>query len=70
MFRPFFFSERTVAGILYLDTNMLEEVFVPILEEEGPDDRLFRKDVLPSHFHKEMTDFINSLVSRAANYSG
>jgi hypothetical protein len=49
---------------------MLEEVFVPILGEEDPDDILLQKDVLPSHFHKKIMDFINSLVSREANWQG
>jgi hypothetical protein len=31
---PFFFAERTVTGIVYLD--MLEELLVPILEEVCP----------------------------------
>jgi hypothetical protein len=31
-----------------------------ILEEEGPDDMLFQQDGVLPHFHKEVTDFLNS----------
>jgi hypothetical protein len=57
VFRPFFFAEHTVTGIVHL--NMMEEVLMPILEEEGPNDMLFQQDGAPSHFHKEVTDFLN-----------
>jgi hypothetical protein len=55
---PFLFSERTVAGVVYLGKSM-SEVFVPILEEEVLMTYCSKKDGVPSHFHKEMTDFIN-----------
>jgi hypothetical protein len=32
---------------------MLEDIFVPTLEEEGPDDILSKKCGVPSHFYKE-----------------
>jgi hypothetical protein len=38
---------------------MLEKVFVPVLEEEGPDDILSPKYRVPSHFHKEVVDLLN-----------
>jgi hypothetical protein len=39
----FFFSDRTVASVVYLGTRTSEEVFKPILKDESPDDILFQK---------------------------
>jgi hypothetical protein len=50
VFGPFFFAKHTVTGIMYLD--MLEEIFMPILEEKSSDDILFQQDRVPPHFHK------------------
>jgi hypothetical protein len=57
VFRHFFFAERTVTGIVYVD--MLEEFLVPILEEQSPDGLLFRQYGAHQHFHREVTDFLN-----------
>jgi hypothetical protein len=54
VFEPFFFSERAVTDMVYLD--MLEECIMPILEKEGPDNILFQQDGAPPHLHKEVTD--------------
>jgi hypothetical protein len=53
----FFFSERTVIGIVYL--LMLEGFLMPIYEEEGPDDMLFQQDRAPSRLQKEIKGHIN-----------
>jgi hypothetical protein len=42
---------------------MLEEILVPILEEDSPDDMLFQQDGALPHFRKEVTDFLNSKFS-------
>jgi hypothetical protein len=38
---------------------MLGEFLTPILEEKSPDDMLIQQDGTPSHFHKEVTDFLH-----------
>jgi hypothetical protein len=41
---------------MYLDT--LEEFFMSILENEGPDGMLLQQDRVPPYFHNEMIDFL------------
>jgi hypothetical protein len=38
----------------------VEEFLTPVLKEEGPDDMLLQQEGTPPHFHKEVTDFLNS----------
>jgi hypothetical protein len=40
---------------------MLKKFFVPVLNEEGPNDVLFQQDAVPSHFHMKVTDFLNGV---------
>jgi hypothetical protein len=58
VFEPYFFAERTVTGIVYLD--MLGEFLMPVLEEQCSDDMLFQQEGELPHFHKEVTDVLNS----------
>jgi hypothetical protein len=53
----FFFAESVVVGIVYLD--VLEWYFMPILQEEVPEDVLFQQDGVPPHFHHEVKGFLN-----------
>jgi hypothetical protein len=54
-------SSKQKVFTVYLD--MLEEFLMPVLKEDGPDSMLLQQYGPPPHFHKEMTDFLNSMFS-------
>jgi hypothetical protein len=47
----FFFTKSTITDIVY--ENMLEQYLMHVLQEDGPNDMLFREDGVPLHFHHE-----------------
>jgi hypothetical protein len=40
-------------------TSQVEELFMHILEEEGPDDLQFQQYGAPPQLHKQVTGFLN-----------
>lgn len=56
LYGPFFFSERTVTGHLYLD--MLQMWLIPQFEEDSRD-FIFQQDGAPSHFHNDVRGYLN-----------
>lgn len=56
VYGPFFFAEKTVTGIAYLD--MLEHWLFPQLEEDL-EDLVFQQDGAPPHWHCEVRNFLN-----------
>ena len=58
IYGPFFFAEKTVTGIVYLD--MIESWLMPQLEADyGNDNFIFQQDGAPPHFHHDVRDFLN-----------
>jgi hypothetical protein len=43
---------------------MLEEFFMSVFENEGPNGMLLQQDRVPPHFQKEMMDFLNCEFSK------
>jgi hypothetical protein len=60
MFQPFFLTEFTYTGMRY---QTLEYLFIPILEEEGPNDILFQQNRMPRHFHKVVMTLLNRKIA-------
>ncbi|GBM38285.1 hypothetical protein AVEN_17728-1 [Araneus ventricosus] len=56
VFGPFFFAEKTVTGVVYLD--MLQIYLMPILKEGMLEDLIFQQDGAPCHFHNEVTSYL------------
>lgn len=56
VYGPFFFAERTVTGISYLD--MLEQWLFPQLMEDSQD-FIFQQDGAPPHWHLDVRNFLN-----------
>lgn len=68
VYGPFFFAERTVSGIAYLD--MLEQWLFPQLMEDSQD-FIFQQDGAPPHWHLDVRQFLNrSLPQRWIGRSG
>jgi hypothetical protein len=57
VYRPFFFEEKAVNGIIYRD--MLELWLIPQLLEDKPN--VFQHDGAPPRIHNEVTIFLNCL---------
>lgn len=59
VYGPFFFAEKTVTGITYLDT--LEQwLFPQLLEDSG--NFIFMQDGAPAHFHELVRTFLNNTI--------
>jgi hypothetical protein len=39
--------------------SQAEQFFMPVLEEDGPDDTLFQQDGAPPRFHRGVKNFLN-----------
>ena len=56
VYGPFFFAERTVTGITYLD--MLQQWLFPQIMEDSQD-FIFQQDGAPPHWHLHVRDYLN-----------
>ncbi|GBN63354.1 hypothetical protein AVEN_236727-1 [Araneus ventricosus] len=60
VFGPFFFAEKIITGFVYLD--ILQIYLMPILKDRMPEGFIFQQDGAPSHFHNEVTSYLNAEV--------
>lgn len=61
VYGPFFFAEKTVTGISYLD--MLENWLFPQVQQDLQQ-FLFMQDGAPPHFHSEVRRYLNETIPR------
>jgi hypothetical protein len=59
VYGPFFFMEKTITGIVYLD--MLQQFLIPQLDEDDQEGRIhFQQDSAPPCYLQEVVEYLNT----------
>jgi hypothetical protein len=58
VYGPFFFMEKTITGIVYLD--MLQQFLIPQLDDDQEGRIHFQQDYAPPHYLEEVHDYLNT----------